>query len=394
MSSLFFIIGWLIVIIAWDVWALYASRIILGVGVGMSYTTNPMYVSEVADVNIRGALGTLITVNVFTGSLLTCSVGPWVSYRFLGIMLLIIPIIFILVFAWFPETPVYLAGKGRLEEATSAIMFFKGIDDRQEAREELGIVLKNVGEDDDCGGTEFQRWKDRMTQLMLPSNRRALCIIIGLIVVQQLSGAFSTMQYLETLFSGANISIDSNVASIIVIAVGFVSGTVATMTVEGAGRRPLLIMSTIGSSVALAVLAVYLMFNARGDDVSSISLLPVIDIIFFQIAYQIGLGTLPNALIGELFPTNVKGLAGATVTVSDGLLGFTVSKLYQVIGSSLGAHAVYFFFAGFCFIGFIFVIAYVPETKCKTFGEIQEILSRPGLVCRSRNEREDDDGDA
>ncbi|XP_023287574.1 facilitated trehalose transporter Tret1 [Orussus abietinus] len=377
MSSLFYIAGWLMVVFATNVAMLYVSRIILGVGVGMSYTTNPMYVSEVADVNIRGALGTLIAVNVFTGSLLACSIGPWVSVRFLSALLLLVPVLFVVTFVWFPESPYYLASQGRDEEALRSLAFFKGIEDKEEARRELDLVQKNIHENSEDG----QHWRDKLLQLLLPNNRRALVIVIGLIVGQQLSGSFSTMQYLETLFREANIGIDSNVATIIVLAMGLISGSLATMTVEGAGRRPLLMISTLGSSVTLAILAGYLFLNGQGVDVSSVNLLPVVDVIVFQIAYQVGLGTLPNALIGELFPTNVKGIAGATITVSDGLLGFAVSKLYQVLGDSFGKHVVYFTFAGSCFVIFLFVVAFVPETKSKTFSEIQDLLRQKRIRC-------------
>ena len=374
-SSLFYITGWFIVIFANDVRALYTSRIVLGIGVGMSYTTNPMYVSEVADTNIRGALGTLIAVNVFTGSLLACSVGPWVSYTVLGIVLLMVPIIFLLTFIWFPESPYYLASKGRNKEAMKAISFFKGIDDPGELRAEFDIILRNIDENHEYSGN----WRLKLRRRLTSNNRRAFFIVFGLIVAQQLSGSFSTMQYLETLFRNTNIGMDSNIATIIVLAVGMVSGTLSTGLVENAGRRPLLIMSTLGSAVTLGVLAIYLLLDFKKIDVSSVNLLPVIDVILFQIAYQVGLGTLPNALIGELFPTSAKGIAGAAITVSDGLLGFAVSKLYQVIGDLVGnAHIVYFIFSGSCFLAFIFVLFCVPETKSKTFEEIQKELSKKG----------------
>lgn len=230
LSSFFYILGWTIVLLATNVEALYASRIILGIGVGISYTCNPMYVSEVADINIRGALGTLIAVNVFTGSLLACSVGPWVSYQTLAIVLLLIPVVFVATFVWFPESPYYLAMKGNEEEAMRVLRFFKGISDSEVANHELELVMKNVQEStqsDDAGSPRGAK----LGQLLLPNNRRALLIVIGLIVGQQFSGSFSTMQYLETLFREANIGIDSNIATIVVLAVGLISGTLATATV-------------------------------------------------------------------------------------------------------------------------------------------------------------------
>lgn len=385
LASGFFIAGWIVVFFARSVAALYASRMILGVGVGISYTTNPMYVSEVADVEIRGALGTLIAVNVFTGSLLTCSIGPWVSYRALVAVLLAVPILFVVCFSWFPETPAFLAARGRKAEATRSLAFFKGIRDRDEARRELEHALRNVFIEDVCDDTPVigpgartepvkRSWIAKLKLMLLPSNARALGIVLGLIAAQQLSGNFSTMQYLEVLFKKAAIGIDSNLATILVLAVGLISGGLSTATVEGAGRRPLLIASTLGSSVTLAILAIYLMLDGRGVDVSVANLLPVIDVIAFQVAFQLGLGTLPNALIGELFPTEAKAFAGAIATVFDGILGFAVSKLYQVIGDHLGADTVYYFFAASCSLAFVMVILAVPETKGRTFREIQELL--------------------
>ncbi|XP_011308802.1 facilitated trehalose transporter Tret1 isoform X2 [Fopius arisanus] len=369
-SSIFFIVGWLIVIFADTVVWLYISRVVLGVGVGMSYTTNPMYVSEVADTNIRGALGTLIAVNVFTGSLITCSVGPFVSYRTLGVVLLSIAIVFVASFVFFPESPYYLAMKNREREAIRAIMYFKGCN-TEEARQELTIIVRNI--DDDRVNSEGSRKKIR--RLLSYNNRKAFAMVLGLIITQQLSGNFTTMQYLSKFFDAANIGIDADYATIIVFTVGLVSGTVSTMTVEKAGRRTLLILSAFFCSATLIILSVYLLLNSKKIDLTAVNLLPVILVILFVVAYQVGIGTLPNALIGELFPTSAKSVAGAAITISDGVLGFVVSKLYQIIGDAFGEHYVYFFFGGSCFVAFVFILYYIPETKNKSFGEIQEELA-------------------
>lgn len=350
-------------------------------GVGMSYTANPMYVSEVADVNIRGALSTLMAVNVFTGSLIAGCVGPWNTYFVLGIVLLSIPVLFVLTFIWFPETPYYLVSKGKNAEAMKAISFFTDIKDDNLLREELDVVRKNMGDNSD--GSSFEEFKFKFSDvrlLMKVRNRRALLIIMGLILGQQLSGNFTTIQYLETMFQSAKIGIDSHYATIIVLAVGLVSGGIATVTVENAGRRPLLIYSCFGCAVTLLILGTYLSINASGTDVSSVNLLPVLAVIVFVVVYQIGLGTMPNLLIGELFPTNVKGIAGALITIFDGLMGFVVSNQYN------STAFFYLFFSASCFILFIFVYGFVPETKCKTFNEIQDMLGemRPFQMSTSK----------
>lgn len=134
-------------------------------------------------------------------------------------------------------------------------------------------------------------------------------------------------------------------------------------------------LSSIGSAITLGLLAVYLCLNKKDVDLTSFNWLPVAVVIVFQIVYQIGLGTIPNALIGELFPTTVKGAAGAIVTIVDGLMGFVGSKLYQVISEKLGKDTVYFFFSSSCALLFFLTYFCIRETRNKSFFEIQEMLS-------------------
>ncbi|KAJ8679158.1 hypothetical protein QAD02_014945 [Eretmocerus hayati] len=367
MTSIFYIAGWLLVITAQRVWFLYVSRFILGIGVGMSYTANPTYISEVADVNIRGALSTLTAVNVFAGSLIACSIGPWFSYQVLNFSLLSIPLLFILTFAWFPETPYFLVNKGRDAQAEKAIGFFKGISNQDELQKELDEVRRNIGDDTD---SELKFKLQDILLLKKVRNLRALCIVMGLILGQQMSGNFATMQYVEDVFPKDNAVINSHVATIIVIAVGLAAGTLSTLTVEEAGRRRLLLFSSFACAITLAALGIYMTVSSEGADMKSVNLIPLIDLTIFQVVYQIGLGTMPNLLIGELFPTNVKGIAGAIITIFDGLMSFTVTKLFP----SVAQGTMFLIFSGSCFILFIFIYGFIPETKCKTFHEIQEIL--------------------
>lgn len=381
-SSVFFTIGWLIVLFASHVYELYISRIILGIGVGMSYTTNPMYVSEVADTNIRGALGTLIAINVFTGSLFTCCIALWTSYNTTCLILLSVPVLFFILFLYFPESPYYLVKKKRFNEANNAICFFQNCNNN-EAQEKFNEIRLNIDED------KFNN-KDsilnNIKKLLSSNNRKAFTIVFSLILSQQLSGNFSTMQYLTSLFEKSKMKMNSDIATIIVFAVGLISGVVATFFVEKAGRRKLLLVSSSFCTIILSILAFYLFKidgenNVSSPDKTLLSFLPLITVILFVVFYQSGLGTLPNALIGELFPISSKSFAGAALTISDGILGFITSKLYQIIRDNYGDHYNYFLFTGSCFIACLFIYFYVPETKNKTFLQIQEDLRKNRTCC-------------
>ena len=382
----FFILGWSFVLLATNVEILYVSRVILGIGVGIAYTTSPMYLSEVANTEIRGALGTLTAVNVFTGSLFTCCIGPWVSYATLASVLLILPMIFVVIFIWFPESPYYLVAIGRRKEAYKSISYFKGTTKRNELKTEMEHICKILGRDNSfksnsrSADMNRQSWLDKMRLMKQPSNKRALCIVIGLTTAQQLSGNFSTMQYLESLFTKMK-TINSNAATIIVLIVGLLSGTIATAMVEKVGRRKLLITSTLGLWVTLVFFSSYFGFvKIFPNSPLILDSLAVIDVICYQISYQLGLGTLTNALLGELFPTEAKSVAGAIVMMFDGTFGFIVSKLYQVINDSAGLYVTYVIFALCSFISFGMVYYFVPETKGKNYQEIRALLIEGKVV--------------
>ncbi|XP_033301617.1 uncharacterized protein LOC117206401 [Bombus bifarius] len=217
-------------------------------------------------------------------------------------------------------------------------------------------------------------WSTKLQAVLQRSNRKALFIMLGLIMAQHLSGNYITTQYLLVLFSKTTISIRASAMMILVMTVGLICGTLCTLTVTSLERRTLLILSTLGSCFTLIILATYLLLVQYKSDVSILSPLPVIDLIIYQVMFHIGLGTLPNVLQCELFPTELKGFVGAIIVIFDGIIGFTVSKLYQIITDNVGSYAIYYIFATSCWVAFVMVFIWVPETKGKTYHEVEALL--------------------
>ncbi|XP_033180315.1 facilitated trehalose transporter Tret1-like [Bombus impatiens] len=104
------------------------------------------------------------------------------------------------------------------------------------------------------------------------------------------------------------------------------------------------------------------------------SLLPMFHLLMHQIIFHIGLGVLPNVFLCDLFPTKLKGIVGAIVVIFDGIIGFTASKLTQVITDNIGVFWNYAFFWISCLIALVMMFVWVPETGGKTYREIEELL--------------------
>ena len=214
----------------------------------------------------------------------------------------------------------------------------------------------------------------KLELILQRSNRKALFIMLGLIVAQHLSGNFITMQYMQVIFSKITMNIEPQQATILVLCVNHISNAITNIKVESLERRVFLVMSTLGSCFTLIILANYLMLHEYKSDVSTVSTFPAIDLIIYQIMFQIGLGTLPNVLLNDLFPRKLKGFVRDIIVIFDGIIGFIMPKLYQVVTDNVGSYANYHIFAISCFLAFLMVLIWIPETKGKTYQQIEALL--------------------
>lgn len=90
-----------------------------------------IYITEIADKEIRGALGMLVQVMNNLGSLLVYGIGPFVSYTVLNSMIVTIPIVYALCCLWLPESPYYHLKDGRIAAARKEFKFIKGSEDEK-----------------------------------------------------------------------------------------------------------------------------------------------------------------------------------------------------------------------------------------------------------------------
>ncbi|XP_046424596.1 facilitated trehalose transporter Tret1-2 homolog isoform X1 [Neodiprion fabricii] len=343
-------------------WWFAIARFIAGLGSGITYTVAPMYLGEIADDRIRGALGAMINHMLNAGILLTYCVGPWVSPVALAGMGAAFPLLFGLMFFWMPESPYFLVMKGKMDRAEKSLLWFRGTSN---VIEELKQVQENVEFDQKNAGTVKEL-------VMIPGNRKALIIVIGLMIAQQFSGIGAVLAYSGLIFEASGSSLDSSISVIIIGVVQVLSGVLTIFTVDLAGRKPLLLISACGSILFLGGEALYFQLQAVDVDVSSISWLPVTAIVGYIIVYTIGLGCLPYVVLSEIFPCNVKALATMVTSIFGALGGMAVAKLYQVVADEYGIHASFWGFAAITVFSMIFIYFVIPETKQRSLRDIQE----------------------
>lgn len=90
----------------------------------------------------------------------------------------------------------------------------------------------------------------------------------------------------------------------------------------------------------------------------------------------LGFGTVPVALIGEMFKGNARSTGSAVSMTTSWLVGVGVIAGFGPMVRILGGDVIFFIFSASCVVTFLFTYMVVPETKGKTLNEIQVILGR------------------
>lgn len=360
-----FLISWIMIASAPNIYILYSARFLAGIGDGIAFTAVPMYLGEIAEPKIRGFLcSSCVTIMIF-GMLVIQGIGSHTSIETAAYFSCAVPILHFLTFLFMPESPYYNIMKGDLKSAESNLQAFRGTND---VSAEMKRITDAILEQNKSTGKFFDLFTER-------GNRRAVIIMIGARSIQQLSGIAAFTFYANTIFNEAGGQMSATTSTFIYFSAQWLFTAISSVILDKTGRRPLLLISIVGASIALLIEGVYFYLRDFSDlDLSKVDLIPAIALMCFVTAFSIGLQTIPILLLGELFPTKVKAFALSLADIYFGILASIVTKFFQFMKDRFGMHVPFFSFAGFCFLGLMFAYRCVPETKGKTLEDIQDTL--------------------
>lgn len=348
----------------------YIARFMLGLGVGCVFTVVPMYIGEIAETETRGFLGCMMGMFLSTGLLFVYSIGPLVSITTLS-YILVVPIVLFIVFfgIFFPESPYYHVANGDELAAEMSLNKLRDNKNGSSNLKELSEIKQVVAESKEGGSSLLSAFKGK-------SFRKGITITAVLMVFQQCVGITIILSYMEKIFIASGSKISSTTSTVTVALIQWLTVILSSFLVDRWGRRMLLIVASAGCALPLFSMGLYFYLKDKGTDVSSLWWLPILSLVVYIISYNFGLGTLPWALVGELFSTKTKSLA-STITATTCLsLAFTMTLIFPTMEEIIGFSGAFWFFGGSAIKSFLFVMWYVPETKGRSFQEILMILEK------------------
>ncbi|XP_028090457.1 sugar transporter ERD6-like 7 isoform X2 [Camellia sinensis] len=335
-SSAFCVAGWLAIYFAKGSLALDIGRVATGYGMGVFSYVVPVFIAEIAPKNLRGALTTLNQLMIVCGVSVSFIIGTVLSWRALALTGLIPCAILIFGLFFIPESPRWLAKVGQRKEFEAALQKLRGkdADTSQEAAE--------------------------------------IQIAVGLMVCQQLGGINGVCFYNTSIFESAGFP--SNVGTIIYACLQVVITALGATLIDKAGRKPLILVSASGLVLGsvLTAIAFYLKTYEIAPEASPI--FAVTGILVYIGSFSIGMGAVPWIIMSEIFPINVKGIAGSLTTLVTWIMAWLASYTFNYL-MSWSSYGTFILYGAVNAIAIVFVVKVVPETKGRTLEQIQAAIN-------------------
>ncbi len=339
-------------------------RVIGGIGVGLASAVCPMYIAELAPANIRGTLVSCNQFAIIFGMLVVYFVNYMikeslpvqeamvsVGWRRMFLSETVPAGLFAFLLLFVPKTPRYLAIIGRDDAALAVLTRINGASAAKTILEEIKQTTREKSEH------------------ILAFGIGVVVIGVLLSIFQQAIGINVVLYYAPRIFQ--NMGASGDTAMLQTVVMGFINilfTIVAIVTVDKWGRKPLLIVGSIGMMAGMIALGVLSFMDQIG-------IVALIFIVIYTASFMMSWGPICWVLISEIFPNTIRGKAIAIAVAAQWMANYAISSTFIPLTEwSLGG--TYLIYGFFCLLSIIFVWKFVPETKGKSLEDMSALWGR------------------
>lgn len=340
------------------------ARIISGLGIGASSMICPVYIAEISPEKWRGRLGSLFQLGIVTGIFITLFVNrliqglgddAWntaLGWRWMLGMEVVPALAFIGLLFTVPESPRWLARKGREAEAHAILVKVDGPAHAATEMTEIRATATQV--------------EPPFSALFTGGYRRPLMLAVLLAIFQQFCGINAIMYYSTKIFETAGaLKNAAFTSSVWVGLINLVFTFVAIAFVDRLGRRPLLLIGTAIQAVALGLVG--WMFHTHQNGIALL-----LCVIAFIAAFAMAMGPITWLFCSEIFPNQIRGRAMSVAAFTVWVACYIVAQTFPMMNDSpaIGPALTFWIYAAVSLASFFFVLLLIPETKGRTLEEI------------------------
>uniref|UniRef100_A0A8D9A7H6 Facilitated trehalose transporter Tret1-2 homolog n=1 Tax=Cacopsylla melanoneura TaxID=428564 RepID=A0A8D9A7H6_9HEMI len=328
------------------------------------------WVTPVLAGKLADSVGRKLTL-LATGILYNYILGSQLDYWRFQLANLAISILFMVTFIFAPETPCFFIRKSQDQKARQSLLWFRNGQDVNLVENEFEDLKKTIASESKIKVT-------LKTLLTSWSSVRCILLLQGILVFRIFSPVQTIMAYSDLTFASGDTFIPTQYISILFAFILLLSIFPSTCLVDKAGRKVLLLVSTLGCAVFSLISCVYYYVreHQRVPLPMVYSYINFVSICGIGVFFNLGLGPLYNPLTCEYFPSNTRALSGAVLAFSSATIQLVGYMLFYVLYVTFGMYSNFLVSCLVCSIGVIWIQLYIVETKGKSFAEIQAVFSQ------------------
>ncbi|KAH7573753.1 hypothetical protein JRO89_XS03G0202300 [Xanthoceras sorbifolium] len=359
-ASSFFLVGAALSAASQYIWMLIVARILLGIGVGFGNEAVPLFLSEIAPVQHRGAVNILfqlfVTIGIFFANLVnygTSKMHPhgWrVSLGLAGL-----PAVFLFIGSLIiTETPASLIEHGKDSKGHKILKKIRGVEDVDAEFEQIKLASDVA-----------RQVKHPFKKLMKRSSMPPLIIGVLLQVFQQFTGINAIMFYAPVLFQTVGFKNDASLLSSVITGVVNVASTLVSIyAVDKVGRRILLLQACFQMFICQTAIGAILLAHLKATNslTKTEAIIVVLLVCLFVMSFAWSWGPLGWLIPSETFPMETRTAGFAFAVSSNMLFTFLIAQAFLSMLCHMRAY-IFFFFAAWIFVMALFAFFLLPETK-------------------------------
>lgn len=369
-SSIVYIVGTVIVVVAGNFGMILAGRLIEGLGIGIITIVIPLYMAETLPAQQRGrgiALFQLcLTFGILIGYVVNYALKGSGDWRFMFATSLLPAVVFLAGGLFLlPRSPRWSYIRGHVDEAREVLGKTQGEASVDASIAEIQAVI----------AAERQRGKGSWRQLLGPSYRKAFLIALGVGIFTQLTGINVLLQFATPLLhaSGMNSPV---LGSIGIGLVNFVVTIIALLLVDKVGRKPLLITGTAGIMLSMAFVGLVQAFFPAS---TATGYATVAGLMAFVVFYAVGPGVVVWLAISEVMPLKIRANGMSVALCANSLTSALLGNTFMAVVAGAGYSGLFFLFAACTLVYLLIAVFALPETKGRSLEKIeQDLLASSG----------------
>ncbi|KAJ3681834.1 hypothetical protein LUZ60_014407 [Juncus effusus] len=357
-----------------NIYMLILGRVLLGIGLGFTNQSIPLYLSEMAPPQYRGAINNgfelSISIGILFANLINYGVqripGGW-GWR-ISLSLAALPASFLTLGAIFlPESPSFIIQQGNIEQATVLLQRLRGTPNVQKELDDL-IHASNIS----------RTIQNPFRNILRRKYRPQLVLAILVPFFNQLTGINVINFYAPIMFRMIGLKESASLLSAVITRIfATTANIIAMIVVDRFGRRLLFIVGGIQMILSQVTIGGILFAQLKdyGGMEKDFAYVVFIIICIFVTGFAWSWGPLTYLVPTEIAPLEIRSATQSIVVAVLFFATFLIGQTFLTMLCHMKS-GTFFFFAMMLIIMTAFVYLLLPETKKLPMEQMEQIWRR------------------